>query len=125
VFREWFEALKHYHRDAVDAGITTLIQQATDTYWPALGALREVIRGRLASAPQLRATCTTCEGNHWVPALPIKANQGIVYETVKRCPDCGIPPPVYEPYAQQTALTATEYQQWRCRHDAPAPEEVA
>jgi len=107
-FSEWFTALERYHVQTVERGITSLIRQATDTFWPAVRSLTDLIRGQVTPSG---AQCQTCHGNTWVEARPFMA-LGRVYQGVKRCPDCGIPPPQYEPIAPQSVLTDREVDEW-------------
>jgi len=116
--QEWFAQLKHYHVDAVEAGITTLIGQATDTFWPALGKLKQAIQTRISGLQRTKATCETCKGSSWVEATPWK-NSGRVYTGFVRCPDCAVPPPIYQPNSHREELTASEFQAWR---DGTFPE---
>lgn len=109
---EWFAQLKHYHVDAIDAGITALIGQATDTFWPALGKLKAAIQSRLDKYDQTKAKCETCNGSTWVEAWPWW-NDGRVYTGFERCPNCARPAPSYkEPYGR-TRLTKEEVERWR------------
>lgn len=111
--REWFRALEHYHIDAVDIGVTKIIREAEDTFWPALGVLVQAIRDRIASIGKVKAPCATCYGSTWIDALPFWANGGLLYENVlQRCPDCGVPKPLVDE-SGRTPLTAVEYAQWR------------
>lgn len=116
---DWFDALRHYHMDAVDAGITRVIGDATDTFWPALGKLKQAIQSRIAGMAKVKADCATCQGSSWVEAMPWKAH-GRVYTGFQRCPDCGVPEPIFTPESLRTPLTAAEYQAWRNR-ELPEP----
>ena len=90
---EWFQAVEHYHIDALDHAVTMLIRGATDRFWPALGKLLEIIRGRIAGMDKTHDHCATCHGSTWVEAWPMRSREGHVYEFMSRCPDCGVPAP--------------------------------
>lgn len=107
---EWFAQLKHWHVDAVDAGITLLIGHAKDNFLPGLGLLKDHIQSRVGRYEKTRGTCATCNGTTWIEAMPWKSN-GWIYSGFTRCPDCGVPAPTYTPYGRREELTATEYQQ--------------
>ncbi len=110
VAMEWFRAVEHYHIDALDHAVTHLIRQATDRFWPPLGKLLEIIRGRIAGMDKTRDKCATCHGSTWVDVWPYQVN-GLVYTGVQRCPDCGVPAPEMpkeNPYRKP--LTKAEYQ---------------
>ena len=109
---EWFSQLKHYHVDAVEAGITLLLRDARDTFFPALGLLLEKISTRLKSMNRTKAKCETCGGNTWIDSWPYWSN-GHVYTCVIRCPDCGVPAPQVKTDGHQQPLTAAEYQSWK------------
>lgn len=111
IVRDWFKALAHYHVDALSRACDQVIQEATDTFWPALGRITGAIRSRMSKYEQTRRACPTCNGNTWIEVMPWKSN-GLLYEGFQRCPDCGVPPPDYTapPYRQE--LTATEYAQY-------------
>lgn len=90
---DWYHALEHYHVDAVERGITELVKDAEDTYWPALGKLVALIRGRIAGMEKFGGKCQTCHGSTWIEDWPHKTPEGMVYEYMQRCPDCGVPAP--------------------------------
>lgn len=111
IIRDWFKALSHYHVDAFSSAIDKVIQEATDTFWPALGKITNAIRARISKYETTRRECHTCGGNTWIAVQPWKSN-GILYEGFQRCPDCGVPPPPYTPPQFREELTATEYAQY-------------
>jgi hypothetical protein len=92
VSAEWFSQLRHYHVDAVDAGVTRLIGTAKDTFLPGLGLLKELIQQRMDRYDRTPGKCGRCHGSGWVDAPAWKSN-GIIYEGMQRCPACGIPAP--------------------------------
>lgn len=111
ITREWFKALSHFHVDALSHAVDKVIQEAQDTFWPALGKITSAIRARIMRYEHTRNTCATCHGNTWIQAQPEKVF-GMIYARHQRCPDCGVPPPDYNPnrYGCEP-LTALEYQQ--------------
>lgn len=120
---EWFKAVEHYHVDALDRGVTDLIRGATERYWPPLGKLLELIRGRLAGMEKTRNVCATCDGSGWIEAWPVMSF-GMVYEMNSRCPDCGIPAPAVPVHPRSRPLTKVEYADWKARraHRDTMPE---
>ena len=118
--RDWFKALSHYHVDALANAVDHVIQEATDTFWPALGRITSAIRSRMSKYEQSRRECATCGGNTWIPVQPWKSN-ALLYEGFQRCPDCGVPPPQYNPPPYREELNATEYAQY-LRGEFPQPE---
>lgn len=111
VMSEWFDAFKHLHVDAFDAGVTLLIRNATETWWPAMGAAREVIQSRLAGYEKT-GHCPTCHGATWVEGWPVWSG-GRVYATMARCPDCGVPAPPMPEAKHTRPLTRAEESRWR------------
>ena len=112
VAMDWLKAVEHYHVDALDHAVTQLIRQATDRFWPPLGKLLEIIRGRMAGMEKTRDKCATCHGSTWVDVWPYQVN-GIVYTGVQRCPDCGVPAPeMGKPNPYRKPLTKAEYQNY-------------
>lgn len=89
---DWFAAVQHYHVEAFDHAVTELTRTATDRFWPALGKVLEVIKGRIGRYDRAPGACATCHGTTWIPAEPWKSN-GLIYEGLRRCPDCGVPAP--------------------------------
>lgn len=120
---EWFAQLKHWHVDAVDAGVTLLIGHARDNFLPGLGLLKDYIGQRMGRYERTPGKCATCHGSGWIDVDPWKSN-GIVYEGVVRCPNCGIPAPklndrkVTHPL---THLEAHEYQAGRYSRELMPP----
>ncbi len=110
VFADWFGQLQHYAIEAVEHGISDVIASKRDTFWPAIGEVRGRIQDRLRGLPKTPGKCDTCHGSGWVEAGPVKANGGLIYETVRRCSDCGIPAPQQTTQAHQEPLSGTEYQ---------------
>lgn len=108
---EWFQSVEHYHVDALDHAVTQLIRQATDRFWPPLGKLLEIIRGRMAGMEKTRDKCATCSGSTWVEAWPWQVN-GVVYTGMSRCPDCGVPAPEMKPSPYRAPLTKVQYQSY-------------
>lgn len=92
VSAEWFAQLKHFHVDAVEYGVTKLIGSAQDTFLPGLGLLKDYIQERMGRYDRTPGKCATCHGTTWIESAPWKAN-GIIYEGLRRCPDCGVPEP--------------------------------
>ncbi|NDE99636.1 MAG: hypothetical protein EB034_15375 [Verrucomicrobia bacterium] len=112
IVRDWFKALSHYHVDVLSNAIDQVIQDATDTFWPALGKITNAIRSRMSKYEQARNECATCHGNTWILSAPFWSN-GLLYDAnYVRCPDCGVPPPAYNEPPYRTPLTATEYAQY-------------
>ena len=111
VYKDWFRGLAHYHVDAVSTGIDQLTRESTETYWPALGKLLEIIRNRLAGMQKVRNNCGTCHGSTWIDAAPYKVG-GIIYEGVVRCPDCGVPAPQM-PDRKIESLSSVQYHEWK------------
>ena len=89
---DWMKALQHYHADALEHAVTELTRTATDRFWPALGRVLELIRSRIGRYDKAPGKCATCHGSTWIEAQPWKSN-GVIYEGLQRCPDCGIPAP--------------------------------
>jgi transcription elongation factor Elf1 len=119
VMSEWFDAFKHLHVDAFDAGVTLLIRRATETWWPAMGAAREVIQSRLDRYDRT-GHCPTCHGGTWVQGWPVWSS-GRVYATMTRCADCGVPAPSVPESKHTRPLTRAEEARWRAGQ-LPAPE---
>ena len=109
-FDEWFAAFERSSVDDVADGITRLLRAKTDRFLPSIGELR----GAVASVQSGRETsrCATCHGSRWVEARPFRANGDRVYEGVRRCPDCGVPPPTAVGAGHQTPLSESEYRAW-------------
>jgi hypothetical protein len=109
---DWLKAVEHYHVDALDHAVTDLIRTAQDRFWPSLGKVLTIIRGRIGSMEKTGA-CATCHGSSWIESAPFKANHMIYEGVCIRCPDCGIPAPQYSAPGHRHALTAAEYADWR------------
>lgn len=110
---DWLKALEHYHVDALERGVSHLIRTETDRYWPALGAVMQAVRDKMAGMAPAHGKCLTCHGSKWIEVAPFKSN-GMIYENVcQRCPDCGTPAPTVGEQRGRHSLTATEYQAWR------------
>jgi hypothetical protein len=109
---EWLKAVEHYHIDALDHAVTELIRHSTDTFWPPLGKLLEIIRNRIAGLERVSNKCQTCNGSTWVEAWPWQVN-GLVYTGMSRCPDCGVPAPQdIKQSSHRVPLTKVQYQQY-------------
>lgn len=108
---EWFAQLKHLHVDAVDAGMTVLIGASQDTFFPALGALKDAIRTRMDRYDKTKGQCETCHGSTWVTDRPFWVGPFLYENVVRRCPDCGVPAPSIKEhrFPERRELTATEY----------------
>lgn len=108
---DWFNAVQGYDSDVLERSVTTLIRTAQDRFWPPLGRLLDLCRGR-ASGATASGKCGTCHGSAWIDSAPFIAN-GMIYEnTVVRCPDCGVPAPNYTAPNHRDGLTAIEYREW-------------
>lgn len=114
---DWYQAVQGYDLDVLERSITTLIRSAQDRFWPPLGTLLNLCRGRAAGAPS--GKCQTCHGSTWIESAPFLSN-GMIYEnTVIRCPDCGVPAPQYAAPSHRGNLTASEYREWSQRDKQP------
>lgn len=109
---ELFQQLSHYHIDAIEAGVTKTIGDARDSFWPAIGLLRDNIQARIDKYDKTTGVCQTCGGNRWVDGWPFWSATGIVILPVRRCPDCGVPEPAAKSHNGRP-LTAIEERQWR------------
>lgn len=108
---DWLRAVQGYDAAIVEHAVTTLIRGAQDRFWPPLGRLLDLCRGR-ASGSDRGGRCPTCAGSHWIDSAPFKSN-GMIYENVViRCSDCGVPAPQYTAPSHRDALTAIEYREW-------------
>lgn len=115
---DWLKAFEHYHVDALDHAITDVTRTAQDRFWPSLGKVLGIVRGRIAGMEKT-GKCTTCHGSTWIDSAPFKSN-GMIYENVVvRCPDCGVPAPQYAAPSHREPLTASEYAAWRRSEDQP------
>jgi len=115
VQREWFSAVQHYHEDALEAGVTAVIRDAKDTFWPPLGVLLERIQSRFDRYDRHKQGCQTCDGSTWIEAWPVIWDHKL-YEMMARCPDCGVPaPPMKKPHPRARPATKAEYDDWKER----------
>jgi hypothetical protein len=112
VFTEWFNGLQSYAREDVHDGITRLLGAKTDRFWPTLGELRGCIAG-VTAGRERRGKCDTCRDSGWVDARPYRANGGLVYQGVMRCPGCGLQMPRDVSGQHQTPLTEREFADWQ------------
>lgn len=108
---EWHDALGRYDLERVAAAVTRMIRTRTSSFWPTLADVLEAVRAEGAGEAPARG-CQTCQGTTWIEAPPYRANGGLVYEGVRRCPDCGVPPPRQDGPSRQTPLGASEYRTW-------------
>jgi hypothetical protein len=111
---EWFAQLRHWHVDAVDEGITRLIGAAQDNFLPGLGLLKDFIQQRIDRYNRSPGKCPTCDGSTWIEAQPWKSN-GIIYEGLQRCPDCGVPAPQTHERKTYQGLTPVEFHEYQAR----------
>lgn len=109
---DWYDALKHHHVDAVERGVTDVIRNAKDTYFPPLGIVIEAIRARLAGMDREHGKCATCHGSGWIDSWPVMS-WGLVYEMLQRCPDCGIPAPDIKKPHNARPLTRAQYDDYQ------------
>lgn len=107
---DWLQALQGYDVATFERAVTTLTRTAQDRFWPPLGRVIDLCRARAAGTDK-QGKCATCHGATWIDSAPFLSN-GMIYEnTCIRCPDCGVPPPVYTP-PNRKGLTAAEYREW-------------
>jgi hypothetical protein len=66
---DWYQALQAYEFEVVERSITTLIRSAQDRFWPPLGKLLELCRGRAAGTVR-GGKCATCFGSTWIDSAP-------------------------------------------------------
>lgn len=108
---DWYQAVQGYELAVLERSVTTLIRTAQDRFWPPLGRLLDLCRGRASSATG-SGKCGTCHGATWIDSAPFKAN-GMIYDgCVVRCPDCHVPQPNYTAPSHRDGLTAIEYREW-------------
>jgi len=117
---EWFDAFRHLHVDAFEVATTRLIREATDTYWPAIGTMREIVQSRMDRYERHSGKCDTCHGSTWVDGWPVWSN-GRVYRTTSRCPSCGVPVPQIPEQKHLRNLSAAEVKAWEAGQMAEAP----
>ena len=109
---EMFSALQHWHLDAVERGITDVIRNAKETFFPPIGIVREAIQTRLAGMDLTKDKCKTCNGSTWIEAWPAMC-WGLVYEMFQRCPDCGRGAPETKKPQNLRPLTSAERDDWQ------------
>ena len=109
---EMFGALQHWHLDAVERGITDVIRDAKETFFPPIGIVTEAIRTRMTGLDRTKDRCATCHGSGWIEAWPVMS-WGLIYEMNQRCPDCGIPAPEMKKPHNARPLTRAEYDDWQ------------
>lgn len=117
---EWFDAFRHLHLDAFEVATTRLIREATDTYWPAIGTMREIVQSRMDRYERTSGTCETCHGSTWIEGWPVWSN-GRVYRTTSRCPSCGVPVPQMLEQKHARRLTKIEVLSWEAGQLTEAP----
>lgn len=110
---DWYQAVKHYHLDALEHGVTVLIRTSQDRFWPALGKLLTLVQSRIDRYDRQPGKCATCAGSTWIESWPMKTHDGRVYEYLQRCPDCGVPAPEMKPKAFLIPLTKDEYERFK------------
>lgn len=115
---DWYQAVKHYHVDALERGVTDLTRTAQDRFWPPLGRLTSAIKNRLAGMDRHPGKCATCHGAGWIDSAPFMSNRMIYANVLQRCPDCGIPAPAYTEPSNRQPLAAQAYRDWM-NGDAP------
>jgi hypothetical protein len=108
---EWFDAFRHLHVDAFEVATTRLIREATDTYWPAIGTMREIVQSRMDRYERTSGKCGTCHGSTCVEAWPVWCH-GMVYRTTTRCTACGVPVPQMPEQKHTRPLKPAEVKQW-------------
>lgn len=107
---DWYQAVQGYDVAVLERAVTTLTRTSQDRFWPPLGRVLDLCRGRASGAPS--GKCQTCHGSTWIESAPFKSN-GMIYDNcVIRCPDCRVPQPQYAPPAFRDGLTALEYREW-------------
>lgn len=112
LFGEWFAALERYDAGRVEAAVTRLIRTRASSFWPTLADVLEAVRVEGAGRDAEPRGCPTCHGTAWIEAPPYRANGGLVYQGVRRCPDCGVPAPRQDGPSRQTPLSAVELREW-------------
>ncbi len=111
---DWYQAVKGYDVAVFERAVTTMTRSSQDRFWPPLGRVLDLCRGRAAgNAPS--GKCATCHGSTWIESAPFKSNGMIYANTLLRCPDCGVPAPHYSVPSHRDGLTAIEYQEWSQR----------
>jgi hypothetical protein len=115
---DWYRAVEHYDVNDLDHAITELIRSSKDRYWPPLGSVLRSMRGRQAGNDR-GGKCPTCHGSTMIESAPFVSNGMIYANVMQRCPDCGVPPPVYTAPSNRAGLTASEYREWSQRERQP------
>lgn len=112
-FEEWFLAFGALPLDDVDAAVSRLVRGRASSFWPTPGELSDHLQAVRAGRSERANLCPTCHGTTWIESHPWRANGGQVYEGVRRCPDCGVPPPDLSGLAgRQTPLSGLELRAW-------------
>lgn len=116
---EWGKQLERYDPAVLEAGLDFLITRKKDRWWPTLAEVLEAIRAAAGPVPERSNRCPKCDGSSWVDAAPFKQS-GQVYAGVQRCPECGVPPPMYEvKRGSRQALTAQEQRTMMAQRATP------
>ena len=106
---EWGKALTRFEVGQIEQGINWLIHHRRERWWPTVGELLDAIRLTTVQKEEPTRKCRTCDGSKWMEAVPFQSF-GQVYTAVRRCPDCGTPPPPYTiPPGSRQALTAAQH----------------
>lgn len=109
--QDWYQAVQGYDSAVLERAVTTLTRTSQDRFWPPLGRVLDLCRGR-AAGNDSGGKCRTCHGSTWIDSAPFKSN-GMIYEgAVIRCPDCRVPAPNYTAPSHREPLTAIEYREW-------------
>ena len=110
--QEWLRALEHLDLERLTRGVDNLMAKKTDRWWPTLAELLAEVTALKTPEPVVSRKCPTCDGSTWVEAVPFRG-YGLgetVYEGVRRCPDCGMPPPETSHLSRsQRPLSAAEH----------------
>lgn len=122
-FEEWFAAFQCVDVDDMAAAIGRMVQRRTSSFWPTPGELREHVQAVTAGRVESQTKCQSCHGSGWIDAPPYRANGGLAYEGVRRCPDCGKPAPNLQHLdGLHTPMTPAEVREWatkRSRQGGP------
>lgn len=113
---DWLKAVEHYHVDALEHAVTVLIRTEQDRFWPALGKLLTLVQARIGRYDRTPGKCGTCAGSTWIESWPMRTHDGLVYEYLQRCPDCGTPAPEMKPQPFMSPLTKEEYGRFKAGH---------
>ena len=93
--QEWHKALEHIDAERLTRAVDNLMAKKTDRWWPTLAELLAEVTALKAPDQVVSRKCPTCAGSTWIDAVPFRG-YGLgetVYEGVRRCPDCRVPPP--------------------------------